>query len=65
MYCLVSEKYLNEKKSDRSTKDIMHTGTVTIAVVSMYNVHQKFTTHVDKFAVYNSVSILFNILSIS
>jgi hypothetical protein len=54
------EKYLHY-----NTMGIMHTGTVTIVVVSMCDVYHNFTSHVDKFEVYNSELILFNILSTS
>jgi hypothetical protein len=37
----------------------------TIAIVSKYGVHHKFTSHMDKFVLYNSDLILFNILSLS
>jgi len=43
----------------------MHTDPDTIAVVSTYGVHHKFTSHMDKFVVYNSDLILLNILSLS
>jgi len=55
-------KYM-KKRLYHSTNCIMHTGTVNIAVVSMYDVHHNFASHVDKFEVYNSELILFNILS--
>ena len=47
------------------TEDIMHTDTDIIVVVSMYGVHHNFTSHTDKFEVYNSDLILFSILSLS